>query len=277
MIKVIKAGLLTSIQDAGRKDWRQIGVPISGCMDMHSAQLANLILGNDSYAPVIEVTLMGPKLEFEEAASISICGADLEAKLNDIRIDLNTVIQIQKEDVLSFGAPTNGARSYIAIAGGFEAEEILRSRSWCKGVTEEFKLYGGEELKFKTGIQVQNIHHNMSPIDLDEDVLVAHKGPEYDSLSEEQISALSQIFTIGVNDRMGYRLNEEIENDFESMLSSPVLPGTVQLTPSGKMIILMRDCQTTGGYPRILQLTDDAINLLAQKGMGEEIRFQISQ
>ena len=75
---------------------------------------------------------------------------------------------------------------------------------------------------------------------------------------------------------MGYRLEEPIDNKFGSMLTSAVLPGTVQLTPSGKLIVLMRDCQVTGGYPRILQLTDDAINKLAQKTTNHTFKFKIS-
>src|SRR5690606_9695498 len=97
------------------------------------------------------------------------------------------------------------------------------------------------------------------------------KGPEFERLSEQQMIALKQEFTIGVNDRMGYRLKELIPNQMESMLSSPILPGTVQLTPSGKLIILMRDCQTTGGYPRVLRLNEDDINILAQERSGEVI------
>ena len=84
------------------------------------------------------------------------------------------------------------------------------------------------------------------------------------------------VFTISSdNSRMGYRLNETIPNNFESMLTSGVLPGTVQLTPSGKLIVLMRDCQVTGGYPRVLQLSENAINILAQKTTGDQLRFVV--
>ena len=74
---------------------------------------------------------------------------------------------------------------------------------------------------------------------------------------------------------MAYQLQESLENSLEPILTSGVLPGTVQLTPSGKLIILMRDCQTTGGYPRVLQLKESAINILAQKYTGQQIRFKL--
>ena len=77
------------------------------------------------------------------------------------------------------------------------------------------------------------------------------------------------------NNRVGYRLKESLENNLKPILTSSVLPGTVQLTPSGKLIVLMRDCQVTGGYPRILQLSNESIDKLAQKITGDMIRFKI--
>ena len=74
---------------------------------------------------------------------------------------------------------------------------------------------------------------------------------------------------------MGYRLEELVVNELSPILTSGVMPGTIQLTPSGKMIVLMRDCQVTGGYPRVLQLTDSAIDKLAQKSTGDSFRLKI--
>jgi biotin-dependent carboxylase-like uncharacterized protein len=277
MIKVLKPGLWTSIQDLGRPEWRHLGVPVSGSMDQHSAKQANLILGNHAVCPVMEVTLMGPKLSFESATKIAISGGDLCAKLNDMYFELNTIVSINSGDVLSFSGPADGARAYISVLGGFDVPEIMGSRSWYKNVTPQYKLEGGEKLSFKKDMELVDACHDLNIFDFNSNILEVHKAPEFDHLSDSQQSLLLQKFTIGVNDRMGYRLNEEIDNNFESMISSAVLPGTVQLTPSGKLIILMRDCQTTGGYPRILQLSEDAINVLAQKGMGEEIKFELQE
>jgi len=103
------------------------------------------------------------------------------------------------------------------------------------------------------------------------------KGPEFDLLSKaQQQKLLSDEFTISNdNNRMGYRLKEPVENDLKSILTSGVLPGTVQLTPSGKLLVLMRDCQVTGGYPRVLQLTGQSINQLAQKTTSDRIKFEL--
>ena len=120
-----------------------------------------------------------------------------------------------------------------------------------------------------TKLSINKQHFNNTNID-------AFKGPEFDLLSASQINALdSTIFHIGINNRMAYQLQETVANSLPAILTSAVLPGTVQLTPSGKLIILMRDAQTTGGYPRVLQLTEASINRLAQKKLMNEIEFRV--
>ena len=109
------------------------------------------------------------------------------------------------------------------------------------------------------------------------DYLEVNKGPEYDMLTDKQLESLfAKSFTISkANNRMAYQLSELIDGHNSSMLTSGTLPGTVQLTPAGRLIILMKDGQTTGGYPRILQLTEEAICTLAQKKFGDELTFKL--
>ena len=102
------------------------------------------------------------------------------------------------------------------------------------------------------------------------------KGPEFDLLdSNSKDIIFNTDFTIGVNNRMGYNLVEPIENSISSIISSPVMPGTIQLTPSGRLIILCRDCQTSGGYPRVLQLDKSSMDSLSQKTIGETIKLKL--
>ena len=280
MIKVLNLGIYSTVQDSGRKGYRKIGVPVSGTMDAFSAKLANHLLNNKTDAAVIEVTFGGCKLEFLTDTFVCITGADFSPKLNDVPIKLNSVQKVTQGTVLSFGKRNYGVRTYIGVLEGIQTEQYLNSRSFYKGITPEFILKKGDVLP-TTGsksnlapslasVKVQLSHFNTED-------LICFKGPEFDLLSPEQIALLQETwFTISPdNSRMGYRLNESIPNTFDSMLTSGVLPGTVQLTPSGKLIVLMRDCQVTGGYPRVLQLSEKAINILAQKTTEDTLRFVV--
>jgi len=275
MIKVLKKGLHTSIQDLGRFGYRNFGIPLSGAMDTEAAKLSNLILGNDENDAVMEITLQGPRLQFLNAKQIAITGADLNPEINGISIEMNTNISIQKGDIIDFGVRKTGVRSYLAIAGGFQTELVFGSRSFYEGITTKDKIESGDELDFSImQAPLDSSFIKLSNQKYDKTKLSVNQGPEFEMLNDEQKQFLfSKAFTLGLNNRMAYQLKETLANDLSSILSSAVLPGTVQLTPSGKMIILMRDCQTTGGYPRILQLTDESINLLVQKMQGELVKF----
>ena len=281
MIKVISSGFYTSIQDIGRFGFGDIGVPVSGVMDQYSAKLANSIIGNNDTDAILEIALGKVKLLFENESVICISGANLSSKLNNKKIVLNSAIEVAEGDVLTFDKSMYGVRSYLAVKGGFQSEIILNSRSFYKGITDEFILKKNDILQIKTinskiskplsSIKINKQHFSTSSIEV-------FPGPEYELLDKAQTEKLSKIlFTISKdNSRMGYRLEESIDNKLKSMLTSAVLSGTVQLTPSGKLIVLMRDCQVTGGYPRILQLTDGAINKLAQKTTNHTFKFKIS-
>ena len=106
--------------------------------------------------------------------------------------------------------------------------------------------------------------------------LGSYPGPEYGQLNDKQRDRLTGSFTLSTNNnRVAYHINEPIENSLEPLFTSAVFPGTVQLTPSGKLIVLMKDCQVTGGYPRVLQLSEQAISRLSQKVAGEKVWFRI--
>lgn len=281
MVKVLSAGLYASIQDFGRYGSQQYGVPYSGVMDRYSAGLANVTLGNPETAAVLEMTIMGVKLQFQNDTYICVSGADMSPEVNGKAIQLNKVIKINNGDVISFGKLKTGIRCYLAVLGGFKTESVLGSQSMYQGVTNQFKLFKNDVINFdlnnsflinkNASIKVNNNHFKTNEIDV-------FKGPEFDLLLEKQQSKLlQQVFIISKDiNRMAYQLEETLENNLESIITSVVIPGTVQLTPSGKLIILMRDCQTTGGYPRVFQLKETAINILAQKFTGNSIRFKLN-
>ena len=280
-ILILSEGLHTSIQDLGRKGYRSYGVPISGTMDKYSAILANKLLNNDEKLSVMEITLMGPKILFEDHSLIVLTGADMSPELNGEAIKMNFVYEVKTSDVLSFGALLSGARSYLGVKGGFQTENKLNSFSYYDGITSKDKVQKGDRLRIATyqsdlqetssKIKVKSAHFN-------ENKLEVTKGPEFNRLTKKHRELLfSKEFKIGPhNNRMGYQIKNKlppVKND--EIITSTTIPGTVQLTPSGNLIIMMRDCPTTGGYPRILQLTDIAINQLAQKKENDVLKFDL--
>lgn len=282
MVKVLNAGFYTTIQDFGRFGYQHYGVPYSGVMDRHAAGLANCILGNPENAAVLEMTMTGVALLFESETIICIAGADMLPTQNDVPISLYKCYKMQVGDVLSFGKLKTGFRCYLAVLGGFESENIMGSQSMCEGITHVFKISKHDSLKINktslfsedknASIKINNDYQFTNNLDV-------FKGPEFDLLSEKQQNfLLKTAFTISKNNNsMAYQLEETLKNTLKPIITSAVLPGTVQLTPSGNLIVLMRNCQTTGGYPRVLQLKETAINTVAQKFTGNVINFNLSE
>ncbi|MBD0777453.1 biotin-dependent carboxyltransferase family protein [Maribacter sp. ANRC-HE7] len=279
MLKVLKSGFYTTLQDEGRFGYRDKGVPVSGVMDVGVVRNANILLENDHDAAVLEITMTGPTLQFERDTYIALAGAEFATTLNNEPISNNKVHKVKRGDILSYGKLINGFRAYLAIKNGFKSKEVLGSRSQYYPITKRGSLKDHEELKYDTYIDFEpKISELKVKSLLDEKVLKVSKGPEFKLLDDEQLENLFiKEFTVAKEyNRMGYQFNEKIKGHDWSMLTSATLPGTVQLTPSGKLIVLMKDGQTTGGYPRILQLSDKAISILAQKKLGDKVTFKLA-
>ena len=275
MIKVIQPGLFTTIQDGGRHGYRNIGIPTSGFMDQESAWAANKIVDNDREESLIEITLKGPTLLFNNNCTISITGGDFNPLINDIPIKMYESINVKLGDTLKINNTKNGARCYLAISGGIDVKSIFGSKSFLSNISESYYLRKGDEIKISDNSNNKILKKNNLKFKLNRSMEV-FKGPEFDLLSVRVKNMLfKNEFTIRTNSRMAYNLEEKVQIGIKSIISSPVLPGSVQLTPSGKMIILHRDCQTTGGYPRILQLNKSSLNHLSQIKSNEKIKFSL--
>ena len=280
MIEVIKPGLYSSIQDKGRFGFENYGVPISGSMDQFSSILSNKIISNNDNDAVMEITMIGPTLKFKTETTISITGADMSPLLNGENINLFKPHIIKNGDILSFGKLKCGLRCYLSVLNGFKTKKIMNSRSMYANITEEFRISKGDKLNIESKINSNNtislndfdyLNHFKGPY------IEVYKGPEYEKLSiKQQTNLFNKKFTVSnKNNRMAYQMNEAIENNLDSIITSLVMQGTVQLTPSGEIIVLMRDNQTCGGYPRILQLNESSINKLSQKHMNDRIIFKL--
>lgn len=280
MIKVLQPGLFTTVQDLGRFDYRNCGVPVSGAMDAISANIANALLNNNKNDAVLELTLMGPTLAFQATTYIVITGADMSPTLNSISILNYKVYLVNKGDILNFGQLKAGTRAYLGVKDGFQTETILGSKSFYDGITSTAMLGKNDELPINVNdnysIEKKGLINTRKPF-FNCNQLEAYAGPEFDLFQPEaQKKLVAALYTISIrNNRMGYRLEEEVLPHKKSIITGPVLPGTVQLMPSGQLIVLMKDAQTTGGYPRVFQLTEKSISMIAQKKSGDQFTFEM--
>ena len=276
MIAILHPGIYCSVQDQGRFGHTKIGVPQAGCADTYAAKMANALLKNHEKDALIEITFGQGEFKFTSDTYICLTGGDFSPKLNGKLIKMQSVYFIKKDSVLSFGKRVYGARVYLSVQGGIQTKTVYGSRSFFDGIAQQ-KLGKGAMLPI---LPIQKYaDNNFSRVRVSEKhfttiYLPCLKGPEFFKLNQEQQRKLFTPFSISDdNNRVGYRLKESLENNLSSILTSAVLPGTVQLTPSGKCIILLQDCQVTGGYPRILQLSEIAIARVSQKITGDKIQF----
>ncbi|WP_194775738.1 5-oxoprolinase subunit C family protein [Pararhodonellum marinum] len=277
--QINKIGPINSIQDLGRKGFVEYGVPESGPMDLFAHQSANHLLKNKPTASSLELTLCGANLEFDKTTHMVLTGAPTELFINDSQKEIYKVHQIQAGDRVKINAPQTGQYLYLGIKGGFLTESILGSRSFFKGITSNFFLSKGMVLPYRAynkPLQSKHAHISSHPSYLNQNTLKVYPGPESKGIDPEVWDDLmSMEFSVGKQqNRMGIQLNETLNISLPEILSAPCYPGTVQLTPSGKLIVLMRDAQVTGGYPRLFQLTSKAISILCQKRTDEKIRFK---
>ncbi|WP_292889399.1 biotin-dependent carboxyltransferase family protein [Nonlabens sp.] len=273
-ITILQAGFYDSIQDKGRKKHRHLGVPCSGAMDQKAADLANSILNNTLDAAVLELVLSGGTYLFSTPTCIAITGAKAKVTVNDRAVEQNKLLDIKSGEVLKIGVATTGNFMYVAIGGGFQTEEVLGSKSFYTGITLMGNLQKGHDIDYAPYTDRQFTKANWKPVG-QESALRCYAGAEFNLLDrKQQEKLLNTSFTISKNwNRMAFQLEEKIYNSLEQLKSSPVLPGTVQLTANGQLIVLMRDAPTTGGYPRVLQLDETSISSVAQKRVGSQVDF----
>ncbi|NJL75614.1 MAG: biotin-dependent carboxyltransferase family protein [Saprospiraceae bacterium] len=283
----IKPGLWTTVQDNGRIGYQNFGVPVGGVMDKKAAQQANQLVGNSLETPILEITMLGPQIIFQGDCQIAITGADLSPTLNKQPISNYETIHVSSNSVLAFGQLRQGCRTYLAVRGQWKIKPWLGS---CSAMPFGDKTATPQSLIQKDSfIDVQTLPLIAPQRTALEDRPVFKKivkialmaGPEWNYLTLRQVAHLfSTTYKIHKDsNRMGYRLDPSLPNfEFSSpLISSGIVPGTVQVTNEGQLIILLLDAQTMGGYPRIGNITQDAINNLAQAKPGDSIRFEFKE
>jgi biotin-dependent carboxylase-like uncharacterized protein len=246
-------------------------------MDKVSAIRANRLLGNTENAPVLEFTLSGPMLLFHSAVTLAITGAAFKAELNGVTVEMDTVLSVLPGDRLRLGMASAGCIGYLAVAGGFAAPMVLGGVSPIIGVYTSTQVKKGRIFGVADHFRENSDSMVLDATPLDSDHIEVFPGPEFDRLTtNDQDHLFRTSFSIGRNsNRMAYALEHDLDLGLSGIVTGPVQPGTVQLTPSGRLIALMRDAQTTGGYARVLQFPEKSINSLAQLRPGT--RFQLIQ
>jgi antagonist of KipI len=291
-LRILKNGVLDAIQDAGRYGYQHLGVNPGGAMDPVAMRIANALVGNDPATAVIEMHFPAAEIEFEEPVLIALAGADFSASINGEPVPILHPVLVSKGAILRFGKKQTGARIYLSVQGGFIADEWLDSYATNSKVKAGgFKgraLLKRDQLLCKNKrvpiISHPNNGYKILPwrakiTDLYVEKIIRFiPGNEFaflKDLSKQQLT--TTYFSITQeSDRMGYRLagNDLFMTAKKEMISTATSRGTIQLLPSGQLIILMADHQTTGGYPRVGHVISADIPSLAQLPAGEKICFE---
>ena len=270
-LRVIKSSPLATIQDKGRFGHRRYGIPQSGAMDPVSMEKANDSVGNPNGNPVVEFALMGLTLEALADVTFGVAGSDF--KVNSTPSDSNSA-SISKGDILEI-LPPYGVYAYLAIAGLIESNQVLGSYSTYllgrfggldgRSLKSGDILCSSEEGRLQSSFIAKETQDKIVEIN-------CLKGPEWNFM-EDQINEWT--FKIDpASNRMGIRLSgNSMPLSFSEIDSSAVVPGIIQVPSSGQPVVLMNDCQTTGGYPRVGKVTEIDLPKLAQVKPNNEIKL----
>jgi antagonist of KipI len=287
---VQRAGFLTSVQDAGRTGFRQFGVSTSGALDSFALRVANLLVGNDEGAAGLEITLGGLQLRFEDERIVAWCGGEFDVQIESRALPAGHVAHLQSGDELKFGRAQFGCRCWLAISGGIDVPVVLNSRSTDLranfGGIEGRTVRDGDVLPLRTwpgspipatGVSSWTAPHDWASPATRHPNLRFIRGVDWNRFNASTLQRLtSEAFTVSADsDRMGVRFDgPELKRENEiDLISEAVAPGTIQVPPSGKPILLLGDCQTIGGYPKIAHVITVDLGVAAQLRAGDGVRF----
>ena len=296
MIKVLKPGLATSIQDLGREGYYHLGIPPSGAMDSYALRAANLLVGNAPGAAALECTLLGPELHFTEDALVALSGARMTPRLDGAEMPLDEAFSVRAGQVLKFDYLKAGARGYLAVAGGFAVPEVLGSRSTYTlgglGGFQGRRLAAGDELTVGTpttgaraGVRLPG---ELVPACGGEMTLRVVPGLYHHRLTADAAKAFfADTWTVGSEaDRIGYRFKggrplqftprEQpfgAGSDPSNIVDSCYPIGSIQVPAGLEPIVLHRDAVSGGGYAMIGTVISSDLDLIGQLQPNQKARF----
>lgn len=283
VIRVIRAGLQTTVQDLGRWGFQAAGVPVAGPMDTFSHRLANLLVGNPSDAATLEITLIGPELEFDEPSTIAVCGAEFDITAAGSPLPTGASVHVVRGTRLQFGRRRAGARAYLALAGGVQTPPVLHSRAThvvsAMGGLDGRALVAGDRIPILPTASATAVRraagltlpaHGRARLRL----LPGAQADWFDAATLKTLTSVS--FRVSPrSNRMGYRLEGPplARSRSEELISEPLAFGAVQVPAAGEPILLMADRQTSGGYPKIASVIAADLPIAGQLAPGDFIEF----
>jgi biotin-dependent carboxylase-like uncharacterized protein len=294
-IKVLKPGLATTVQDAGREGYYNVGIPLSGALDQYSFRAANLLVGNDEKAAVLECTLMGPELEIQQDAVIAVTGSEMAPKLNGTLAPRNEAIAVKAGTVLSFDFMRLGARAYIAVSGGIDVPVILGSRSTyglgAFGGFQGRKLQAGDTVPVgaksapKAGKRMPDALAMPLPKQVELRVV---PGLYFHRITDESARTFFEdTWAVAPEaDRIGYRYKQGrplkfkdrkqpfgAGSDPSNIVDAGYPYGSIQVPGGLEPIILHRDAVSGGGYAMIGTIISADMDRIAQMQPNNKARF----
>lgn len=278
-LEIVRAGALTTVQDLGRAGYAHLGVPRSGALDEPAHLLANRVLGNPDTAATLETTLTGCAVRVLRQATAVVTGAPCPVTLDGRAAPWGQPVRMPAGSLLDVGAASHGVRSYVAFAGGVEAEPVLGSRA-----TDLLSGLGPEPLRDGAFLRLgppgraprtpDAAHWQAPPREL---VLPVVYGPRTGWFTPGAFRTLTgRAFQVSsASNRIGLRLEgPPLERAYDGELPSEGMPlGAVQVPPSGRPVVFLADHPTTGGYPVIGVVPPEALSAAAQAAPGTAVRF----
>lgn len=292
-LRILQPGLATTTQDLGRRGYMQYGVPVAGAADFVALMVGNWLLGNRARTPALEITLLGPEVEFTGPVAFAVTGAPLAAELipagggSPVPVPGWTTVLAGPGDRLRTGQTVSGCRAYLCVAGGIDLPLVLGSLS-----EDLFGKIGplGRPLKAGDWLPVGLPIHppanlagrylpaDMVPVYENHAVIRAVRGPQDSAFTPEGLAALfSGEYTVGAqSDRQGLRLDgpKVTHRTSADILSEPVAPGSVQVPANGLPILLLGNRQTVGGYTKAAVAVYSDLAVASQLRPGDRLRFQ---
>ena len=287
-IEVISSGLLTTVQDLGRRGYQRYGIPVCGALDPVSLRIANILVGNSEDAAGLEITALGPTIRFNTDSVFAVVGADFRPVLDGRQVQTWESVKVPAGSVLTLGGALDGLRGYLAVAGGIDVPLVMNSRSTDLkggfGGLEGRALRDGDLLPIGDSPHLANWTGTGLPIGISRQPTYGQEfhirvvlGPQVGEFTESGVNAmLTSEYTVSVDsDRMGCRLEgpEIAHTSGPDIVSDGTALGSIQVPGSGQPIILLADRGTTGGYAKIATVIGPDIGLLTQAMPGAKIRF----